>query len=66
MESSIHQFLEQNLDHELGVYAEQVTDVAHAKLKPTIFRFSTLICVFLRRRGIDDDVLSSISPAECM
>ena len=38
----VNQFLEQNLDHGLGVYAEQVTDVAHAKLKPTIFSFSTL------------------------
>ena len=42
-----NQFLEQNLDHGLGVYAEQVTTnrtshVAHAKLKPTIFSFSTL------------------------
>ena len=38
----VNQFLEQNLDHGLGVYAEQVTDVAQAKLKPTIFSFSTL------------------------
>ena len=37
-----NQFLEQNLDHGLGVYAEQVTDVAHAKLKPTIFSFPIL------------------------
>ena len=38
----VNQFLEQNLDHGLGVYAEQVTDVAQAKLKPNIFSFSTL------------------------
>ena len=59
----VNQFLEQNLDHGLGVYAEQVTDVAHAKLKRP-YSGSQHLYVFLRRRGIDDDVLSSISPAE--